>query len=500
MKGRKKKDSTAPGSVEPKGTLRERAKHRSRAYFTKRAKPEKRHRLLAALDWYELRTDPILSSTRQAEAINPALVSTHPAVAGPLMGVDVETGQPVMIDPHELYNAKPRRITSPVVAILGAVGSAKSSLGKTQYGIRPLALGRQVVTFDRKRQSGRGEYHRAVEFAGGTILRFDRAGGCVINLLDPAITRVGSDEASTVGQDELLMMVAEQAHGELNSKERHALRAAHAGAIEDASREGRVATIRDVIDHLYEPSSGAIPRENLTARGIVDRDDVTRWGLDLALDLERFVTGDLSGLIDGPTQSEDGGEIDLTAPFIVIDTSALGEESPALALVMAIMASYLSAVWSQRPGLKRIIEIEEGYHMARFRLVASIFRSIAKRSRGTGIALVTMFHHLSDVEEGSDAMSLIREAGVVHIYNQDKADDAEACVKLFQLPDWVGEELMLLDPGEHFLRIGAKEPVRRVKHIRTEAEEWITDTDEAMAGLEATAAPFASAGLIAAGE
>ncbi len=447
-----------------------------------------RHPLLARLGVYELRDDPILTSTRQGECLNPALVSTHPPLSGPLLGVDIHTGQPVCVDPHELYAAQPRRVSAPNVAVLGDVGNGKSALVKCQYVLRPLALGRTVAVFDRKRQSGRGEYGAAAAVAGCTVVRFDRNGGAVVNLLDPRISVADQSEARTggdlVGQDRLLLMVAEHAVGrDLHSRERAALRAAHQAALHRARDAGRVAVLADVIQALYNPDESAVPRPELLERGLVGVNDVFNWGLDLALDLERFVKGDLSGLIDGETRGEDGGELDLSARLLVIDTSALDEDSPALALIMAVMSTYLSAVWSQTPG-QRIIVVEEGYHTATMTGVASVFRSLAKRGRGIGLALVYVVHHISDVPHDSPAMAMIREAGVMHIFKQSRADDAGDCVRLLRLPESMIDQLGYLEPGTHVLLI-EREPGRIVAALRTPLEVEVTDTDSAMTSATA---------------
>ncbi len=152
---------------------------------------------------------------------------------------------------------------------------------------------------------------------------------------------------------------------------------------------------------------------------------------------------------------------------------------------MALVATFLTAVWSRRPG-QRLIVLEEGYHTTRLQSpgttsVATILRSLVKRGRGIGLSFVTVIHHLSDVPKGSDAMSLVREADIVHIYQQSRADDAEQVIQQFRLPPSLSETLGTLDKGCHILKIG-KEPPRRVRHIRTRLETWITDTDEAMTG------------------
>ncbi|MGN7704967.1 hypothetical protein [Cellulosimicrobium sp. 22601] len=453
--------------------------------------PARRRRLWDRFGWYDVAVPAPFTSTRQAEALNTALVATHPPLSGPLLGVNVQTGQPETCDPHELYAQ--RRIGSPNVVILGGVAMGKSTLTKLQYVVRAIALGRQVVVFDRKVQQGKGEYHRAAQVCGGTVLPFSRRGGCTVNILDPRISTTSyqdSEGEDVVGQDELLEMVATQAHGALSSDERAALRAAHRKALREAAAAGRVAVLRDVVDALYEPDESAIPREHLSASGWVTVRDVFEWGRRLAQDLERYLEGDLSGLIDGETQGPDGKPLDLSAPLIVVDTSRLPEESPALSLVMAIMASYLASVWSMTVG-QRLIIIEEGYHAARLPSVAAVFRALAKRGRGIGLSVVTVFHHISDVPVDSDMMSMIREAEIIHVFRQDKSTDAEAVINLFNFPAWVRPHLALLDQGVHIAKIGT-EPPKLVNGVRTPLEEWITDTDAAMLGQEQGGELFAA--------
>ncbi|MGP4112321.1 hypothetical protein ACTWP5_15580 [Streptomyces sp. 4N509B] len=439
-------------------------------------RPRPRGRLRERTGCAELTTETIFTSTRQAAALNPAIVSTHPALAGPITGIDLATGQPITTDPHALYDQG--RVTSPNVLVLGDISSGKSSLVKTQYCVRQVACGKQVVVLDRKNQQGRGEYERAAAECGVVPVRFARTGGTAINLLDPRISTTSeSGGDGRVGQDRLLLMVAEHAHERrLDSRQRYALRTAHATALRRARDEDRVATLHDVVAALYDPACGAVPRPHLERDGIVTRRAVIEWGLDLALDLERFITGDLSGLIDQTTSTD--LDVDLNAPLIVFDTSALPEDSPALSLVMALVATFLSAVWAHRDG-QRLIILEEGYHTARLDKVASVLRSLAKRGRGIGLSFVTVIHHLSDIPEDSDAMALIREAGIVHVYRQSREDDAAQALRQFRLPHTLNAQLAALAQGVHVLRIG-HEPARVVHHLRTPLEVEITDTDQAM--------------------
>ncbi len=430
---------------------------------------------------YRAREAFLETTTRQAEALNPAIVSTAQPLAGLPLGIDVDTGAPITGDPHILYEMG--RITSPNVVVLGDIGSGKSSFAKTAYATRQVAQGKYVAVFDRKDQQGQGEYDGVAKLCGAETIRFDRRGATSINLLDPLIATTGSGEETTqtVGQDTLLEMVAGFAHGELSAEEHYALRAAHRAALATASAAGKVATIREVINHLYAPSASAIPHEILAERGLVDTTELSRWGMYLAMDLDRFVTGDLSGLIDGETSDN----VNWHSQMLVFDTSELPEASAALALVMALVATFLTSVWSSLPG-RKVLVLEEGYHTTNLVhsgqvSVPSILRSLLKRGRGIGLAFVTILHHISDIPKESDSMSLIREAQIVHIYRQSRADDRQMCFEVFQIPTWSDKLLSGLRQGVQIIKIGTEDP-QVMEHIRSPREVAVTVTDKAMLG------------------
>lgn len=459
----------------------------------------RRRRVLDRLGWYEIPDDTILTTTRQVVATNPALVRASQVFGGLPIGLDADTGLPWGSDPFVLYAAG--AIESLSAVIVGDVGVAKSTLVKDHYCAHQLTLGRQAAVFDRKaqRRSGgvtEGEYDRLAQLAERAGLRvarikFSRDGdGACINILDPRITRKSDRVSATVGQDELLSMVAVMAHGPLTSKERKCLDAAHSQALRTASEQGREAILSDVVDALYAPDAAAVPAP---LRRLVSPDDFTRWGMDLAFDLSRFIEGDLSGLIDGPTRSADGQPLDLEADLLIIDTSALLEGSAAMVMTMAIMATFLASVWIEN-GRQSVLVIEEGYS-AEFPDVARVFRSLAKRHRGLALLMVFVMHHLSDVPPTSPLAALFREAGVVHLFRQDKREEAEASVSMFGFVEELVAKVMTLPKGSHFLKEGAQpaRPPREISHVQTALESWLTYTDDAITGsVNEPANPFTS--------
>ncbi len=459
--------------------------------------------LLTSTGLWRVKPARMFTSTAQAACLNPVRADCYPLVCGPLNGISLTTGQPWWHSVHELNRAGV--ISGSNAVAFGGYGEGKSSLGKTTYGSRALAYGARVAVFDRKRQheagraDDRGEYLRLAEMVGGTVVTFDRTPGrgTIVNPLDPQIVAVGSDEAG-VGQDELLLMCAELACGyELRNRSEDvvsgpqwALQKAHRAARAAATAQGRVPVLQDVIDALYTPGMDAVPgpsdqtgRKLVEARGIVTLDDVTKWGLGVAMNLEKY-TGDgpMAGLIDGPTRAADGGRLDLSDRLIVFDTSSLGEGSDALGLMVGMMAGFIQAVWSAIPGDKYLLN-EEAYFAARLTGVSQHMLEWAKRGRAKGISTVTFFHRLSDFQEGSDLWALVKEADVIHVFRQEDKDEAAATARMFGL-DWgtYGEILTSLPQGSHLLLVTGRQP-EQIQHLRTRDEEWLTDTGGGMAGL-----------------
>lgn len=468
---------------------RARSAKRMARWWYRRLRKRPARRWITRLGWDQPLTVSTFTTTNQAAPLDPLLTKTRLQDYGDLYGTDLLTFQPIAGSVQKLYDRKV--LTAPMVAVLGAIGTRKSTLAKTLYALRPNCTGTQVAVFDRKQQRDdgtlAGEYTRLAATVPNSVvltLHRDRARGTRINVLDPAIASTGTEDR--VGQDELLRLVAVTALGrQLTAEEGYALQAAHRAALSEAQDAGRVAILSDVVRHLYAPDTSAVPGPRdeqgipvLTARHIVDHARVTEWGLPVALAFERFLSGDLSGIIDGPTEGPDGRPLNLDAPLLVIDTSALTEGSAALGLMMVIMSTYLMSRWAAMPGFKHLI-LEEAYSADDLDDVGETLRALVKRSRGVGAAVIAVMHHISDVRETSPLYALIKEAGVVHVFQQDKHEDAEAVVRMFDLPPDMVSTIQTLPPGVNVWKRGRLVPTLAIG-FRTSLEAWVTDTDEAM--------------------
>lgn len=446
----------------------------------------KRNRTLERFSWYESRPSPIPSTTRQAEALR-LTVSRRAGTEEALPeGIDIDTGEPVFTDPASDYGMADGS-KSPTRVRIGAVGGGKSTEMKTNGVMRPLTLGRMACILDKKPMPGAygaldvGEYTPICEALGVESLRFSTDGsGLKINLLDPRISR-GSSDTKGAGQTGLLRAALQETLGrDLNEKEGKALRVAHMRAIENARDRGTIADIRHIIGPLLHPADlhGPAPTETGERDELqVSAGELREWGLNMAFALERCVEEDLAGLIDGPTDPK----VQLTSSLTSFDISTLPDTGPALGITMAIIDTWTSSVQREmsRGGQSHLLHFntEEAWWLAVGSFGSVVQRNI-KMARSTGRINEFAFHHLHDIPRDSPAMAIIKEAGSVLVYRQEKAEDAEQVARELSMPPDAADRIKELATGTFALWQPGR-PLRYVQHLRSPLEVALTETDAA---------------------
>ncbi|HWG22676.1 ATP-binding protein [Actinospica sp.] len=426
---------------------------------------------------------PVRTSSNQAEAIYLPTAAPGLGDSGVIIGREVYSGKGYVYDPFQLYG---QQLPAPHWLVLGESGNGKSALEKT-YVLRQLRFrDRQVVVLDAQGEDGVGEWNLIAEALGVKPIRLDphaRGGqGIRLNPLDPAIT--------STGQLALLRTIVEVALGRsLDERSGYALKAAHTTVHADAQLTGEQAILHDVVEALREPRPEAAEEMN------IGLEDVREWGLDVALVLDRLVDGDLKGMFDGPTT--DG--IDLDSPLIVFDLSTIDRNSIAMPILMAIVGVWLEHTWLRPDRRKRILLVEEAWHIINSPSVAQLFQRLLKFGRRLGLSFVAVVHHLSDVIDGAaakEAAAILKMASTRTIYMQ-KSDEARATGRVLGLPRWAVEIIPTLSPGIAVWDVNGD--VQVVKHIITEVEKPLVYTDRAMTesspreGLDAP--PIAPAAL-----
>ncbi len=446
------------------------------------ARRESRTGLLSMLfGLHETRRRALATSTTQAEAV--LLAAAEPSLGnrGSIIGKELYSGQAFVYDPFELYGDD---LPGPNVLTIGDVGGGKS-VGWKVYAMRQVRLGRQVAVLDSKDQQGQGEWAPIARAHGWPVVAFSRRGGVRINPLDPRIVRGRIAEpdgrprreakrGDSVGQDALLRTIAEIALDRpLSPEEGYALRAAHEQALDITADGQRDATLPDVVAALFAPTQAAAERTRSTQLRLVED------GRKVALELDRMVTGDVAGLIDGPTTLD----VDLDAPMVVFDLSQLDHEGPSLPIVMAIIGTFLQSAWVRPDGRKRLFIVEEGWHVIGNLSTVRLFRRLYKLARGLGLQNIAVVHHLSDVEDGADGdrraavQALVKEAQTIVVYRQD-AEETRAVARRLGLSKAAVALIPELPRGCALWKIGRR--VRPVQVIVTDYERELVFTNAAM--------------------
>ncbi len=402
---------------------------------------------------------PVRTSTSQAEAVYLPTAAPGLGESGVIIGREVYSGKGYVYDPFQLYG---QQLPAPHWLVLGESGNGKSSLEKS-YVLRQLRFrDRQVVVLDAQGEDGVGEWHLIASALGVQPVRLDPAGGVRLNPLDPAI--------ADIGQLALLRTIIEVATSRsLSERSGYALKVAHA-EVRASTPSDQQPLLTDVVRALREPSVAAAEAMKVTL------EEVRSWGLDVALVLDRLVDGDLAGMFDAPTTAD----IDLDAPLIVFDLSGIDRNSVAMPILMAVVGVWLEHTWLRPDRCKRILLVEEAWHIISSPSVAQLFQRLLKFGRRLGLSFVAVVHHLSDVIDGAaarEATAILKMASTRTVYMQ-KANEARTTGKVLGLPRWAIEVIPTLPPGIAVWDVNGN--VQVVKHIVTDAERPLVFTDRAM--------------------
>jgi hypothetical protein len=163
---------------------------------------------------------------------------------------------------------------------------------------------------------------------------------------------------------------------------------------------------------------------------------------------------------------------------------------------MAIVGVWLEHTWLRPDRRKRILLVEEAWHIIAEPSVAQLFQRLLKFGRRLGLSFVAVVHHLSDVIDGAaarEAAAILKMASTRTVYMQ-KSDEARATGKVLGLPRWAVEIIPTLSPGIAVWDVNGD--VQVVKHIVTEVEKPLVYTDRAMTESSARPEPESALGQV----
>lgn len=434
------------------------------------------------------------AGSRMGRSVIPAYVSTtritsnkarvqYPFLApagrggeGVLIGYDKFARGPFCFDPFVDY--RKGRLSNTNMAVIGAIGTGKSSLMKCM-ALRDLAFGRRTfVPGDPK-----GEWTGVVQAVRGTVITLGGGSGARLNPLD-AGRRPSRDrqEGRSVDDEQWRIMVDNQRldllealvstlmKKDLSQSEKAALRV----ALETASdRHGGSPIIPTVAEEIFSPST---PMKTL--EGFRDHQDLKNIGREVGFALQELTRGKLRGLFDGPSTVG----FDPSSPMMSINLKNFTQGSQAMSLIMACTGSWFEASLRGDDLGQRNVIYEEAHELMSFPQLLERMRSNFKLVRAWGLRNIIVLHRISDLDavgslgskQRAVAEGLLSDTSTRVIYRQE-SDQLANTQRVLGLSDSSLNAIENLAIGSGLWQVGKQAYL--VAHRRTGWEEMMTNTN-----------------------
>ncbi|MDT0459170.1 ATP/GTP-binding protein [Streptomyces sp. DSM 41527] len=450
---------------------------------------------------------PLYTETTTSQALYLPIAPPTLGTAGAVIGRELYSGKAFIYCPFSAFGDG---LPGGNCIVMGDTGRGKSALTKT-YCARQIRLGRQVVILDTKEQTEReeGEWsalgraltgNPPVKFAPGD------AGSSCVNPMDPAITGKR--------QIELVRTIVELGLGRaLDEFAGSALRIAIRRAHQRAADEDRQAVLADVASSLRAPHEADAAAKQRSPHELLADGLEASYVLDRLCGSDQDTTGDLIGMLDGPTSLS----IDLDADMVTFDLTRVPSGGVAMTILVAVIAVFLEEVWlrakcecGSEPGQhervtvdassgawelganpeagcrrytqrKRILVAEEAWHILGTPQLARLLEKFLKFARGFGLACIFIVHHLSDIDDSAETKAALTMADTIVVYSMKKAE-AEDTAKRLGLPAWTAEHIMRLRRGVALWKVGDV-IYPSVQHLLTEAEQHLCFSSGSMSDL-----------------
>jgi Helicase HerA, central domain len=383
---------------------------------------------------------------------------------GALMGVNVTGGfAGFYFDPFEFYTQ--RHLTNPNMIVMGSVGFGKSATVKALIRRLCAVYGwdRYVAIIDPK-----GEYSAVADDLGLTTVKLYPGGIQRVNPMDPG---GGDPDASVLARQTLaVQLVAGVLDRALTPVEDAVL----GWAVEQRCRSGEPFTLRDLCAEILDPP------EDLVRLSRHSPLELTRSTAPVMFALDKLCSRTLRGMFDTTTNVHVDWD---HGPGVVLDLSAVYQDSDALPLVMVAATHWLSGALRGRPERRSIQVIDEAW--AAVKHGAGYFQSSLKLSRAYGVATVLVCHRPSDLTAQADdgTASAKIAAGLLsdiqtRVLLRQPPEQIAAAVEMFDLSEREADWLAKLPKGRAIWRIGTRSTV--VHTVLTANERLLFDSDQQM--------------------
>lgn len=369
-----------------------------------------------------------LSITRNMDTTS--LATTFPFTSGELSsdrgvlyGINEDNDSLVVFDRFSLENYN---------SVIFATSGAGKSFAVKLEAIRSLMLGTEVFIIDPE-----AEYKALAQAAGGEFISFSFGSPAKINPFDLSGMQ---EEENQLGLKILsLHSLFGVIMGTLNPTEQAILDRA---LIETYRAKGITldpATQKltpPLMEDLYKSLLGM---EELLARGLADR-------------IEKFVKGSFQGIFDAHTN------IDLENPFTVFSVRDLEESLRPIAMFII-----LDFIWTRirRDIKKRLLIVDEAWHMMRYPDTAQFLYSIAKRSRKYYLGLTTITQDVEDFLSRDIGKAIVTNSALRLLMKQSAAA-IDSIGDVFKISEGEKQLLLAADIGEGIFFAGSNHVAIRV--------------------------------------
>lgn len=404
-------------------------------------------------------------SSRNVGAIYPGLFSELPQCGSVFIGRE-QNSHPFLYNPFELYAAGV--LTSPNILVFGHIGHGKSALIKAMLK-RHIGIGLHGCVLDPK-----GEYQPLSKSLGGSTFSFGKGPETGLNPLARLSNPEMGDPGSFLGQmlDGLALTFSAIRRRELTPMESYVLEE----CLEHLWRDHRETDLYDVYEVLIQM------RERAWSSGGAFEGESSQTAGQMALELRRYLFGDLRGVIDG--RKGRPVPLDSTAKLIHVDLfSALRPEAMRVGvpLFLALLSKKLS-MGSQR----HLIVLDEAWMALASPGCVEFFRSYWKLARGYGISNIAVVHRSEDLSASGDlgsitervANGLVSDSQTFIIFNLDSTA-AQHLGGLLGLSSTEVALISTLPRGRCLWKIPGRTYL--VDVLLTSQEKMLFDTDERMA-------------------
>ncbi len=360
-----------------------------------------------------------------------SLASTFPFTSatltqdkGIMYGLNQQNGSLIIFDRFSLENANE--------VVFGKSGSGKSFSIKLE-AMRQFMFGTEVIIIDPE-----GEYEAITKTLGGEYVSFTTASPIKINPFDlsgmyvEGENELGLKILSLHGLLRIVMGELDASHDAILDR-----------ALVETYRQKGITT--DPATQKKQP-----PLMEDLYKVLLGMEDPN--ANELALRLEKFIKGSLSGLFNQQSN------FDITNPFTAFSVKALEDELRPIAMHIV-----LDFVWTKvRKSLKkRLLILDEAWYLMRYEDSASFVYGIAKRARKYYLALTTATQDVQDFLSTDYGKAILSNSSIQMLLKQSPTE-IDAVSQIFYLSQGEKELLLSVGVGEGLFFAGQSHVVIKI--------------------------------------